>query len=182
MVLWDDVGVEYLDDLRCFWQHVELCGCSEFIDVYLRCSQSFEVSKTPLALQEFHECRGPLPMTLAETYRVSRKTVVWSSHASSIIGIVRPPVRYLVLAWTRCAPTLPTMRLDDGRQRLGSPIWLAVQKVGRSQWLYDPQGRLTDLTHFNALDAVLVDFDYQYDAAYQLIRESGDSRYDPVHV
>ena len=47
------------------------------------------------------------------------------------------------------------------------------QKVGSTRRLYNAQGQLTDLTHFNALDAVLVDFDYQYDALFQLTEESG---------
>ncbi len=49
------------------------------------------------------------------------------------------------------------------------------QKTGKSLWLYNDQGQLTDLTHFNALDAVLVDFNYDYDAAFQLIEETGTS-------
>lgn len=50
-----------------------------------------------------------------------------------------------------------------------------VQKTGSSEWLYNARGQLTDLTHFNALDAVLVDFDYEYDATSQLVEESGTS-------
>ncbi|MFO0011239.1 MAG: putative Ig domain-containing protein [Planctomycetota bacterium] len=49
------------------------------------------------------------------------------------------------------------------------------QKVGSTRWLYNAQGQLTDLTHFNALDAILVDFDYAYDAMFQLTDESGSS-------
>ncbi len=47
------------------------------------------------------------------------------------------------------------------------------QKIGSSQWLYDARGKLTELKHFNALDTILVDFDYDYDAAFQLVEESG---------
>ena len=60
-----------------------------------------------------------------------------------------------------------------------------TQKVGSSTLDYDALGRLTSLTHRNAVDAVLADYDYTYDLASQLIEESHHGQtssyeYDPT--
>ncbi len=126
-----------------------------------------------MALQEFHE----FSWTAAYDTRGNLQSVTDNS------GVVFSRIldnRNRTTTSTLSGPGMDSMRTDFTYDAVGRRTsetrfsdLAGSQKVGRSQWLYDPQGRLTDLTHFNALDAVLVDFDYQYDAAYQLIRESG---------
>jgi RHS repeat-associated protein len=56
-----------------------------------------------------------------------------------------------------------------------------AELVGRTAFDYDANGHLTDLTHRDALDAVLADYDYVFDQAEQLIEETHHgqvSRYD----
>ena len=60
-----------------------------------------------------------------------------------------------------------------------------TQLVSRSTFEYDDSGRTLDIKHLNALDDVLVDYDYTYDHADRLIAEShhGNSTtygYDPT--
>jgi RHS repeat-associated protein len=60
-----------------------------------------------------------------------------------------------------------------------------TQQVGSSVLGYDAVGRLTSLTHRNAVDAVLAEYDYAYDLASQLIEEShhgqtSSYQYDPT--
>ncbi|MCY2990852.1 MAG: hypothetical protein NTY19_23695, partial [Planctomycetota bacterium] len=57
--------------------------------------------------------------------------------------------------------------------------------VGQTTLAYDALGRLTDLTHRNAVDAVLADYDYAFDLADQLVRQvingqTSDYTYDRV--
>ncbi|QGJ71800.1 Hypothetical protein PBC10988_35090 [Planctomycetales bacterium 10988] len=54
-----------------------------------------------------------------------------------------------------------------------------------TQFDHDELGRLTDLTHTDPLGAILADYDYQYNAAHELIQESHhgetiDYTYDPA--
>ena len=46
-----------------------------------------------------------------------------------------------------------------------------TRSVSRSTFSYDPRGRLTHLTHQDAVDAVLAEYDYTFDLADQLVRE-----------
>ncbi len=74
------------------------------------------------------------------------------------------------------------LRVDFGYDAVGRRIsetrfadLAGTQKVGRSTWLTNAQGQLTDLTHFSALDAILADYDYEYDSLFQLTDETGSS-------
>jgi RHS repeat-associated protein len=46
-----------------------------------------------------------------------------------------------------------------------------TQQIGRSTFTYDANRRLSHATHFDALDAALADYDYDYDLADQLIQQ-----------
>ncbi len=47
-----------------------------------------------------------------------------------------------------------------------------TQRVGRSAMEYDDSGRTTGITHLDALDAVIADYDYVYDLANRLVQET----------
>jgi RHS repeat-associated protein len=60
-----------------------------------------------------------------------------------------------------------------------------LQAVGRSTFRYDPRGRLAELTHRDAVDAVLAEYKYTFDLADQLIRKLDQNQlseytYDPA--
>jgi RHS repeat-associated protein len=48
----------------------------------------------------------------------------------------------------------------------------ATQQISRSEFDYDAKGRLTDVMHCDALDAILADYDYVFDLADQLVQET----------
>jgi len=52
-----------------------------------------------------------------------------------------------------------------------------TQRIGSSIFDYDESGRTTGITHLDAFDAAIADYDYTYDLANQLIQETrlGDS-------
>ncbi len=47
-----------------------------------------------------------------------------------------------------------------------------TQQIGRSAFDYDAKGRLIDIVHRDALDAVFANYDYYFDAADQLVSET----------
>ena len=47
-----------------------------------------------------------------------------------------------------------------------------MQQVGSSSFEYDDSGRTTGITHLDAVDGVIADYDYVYDLANQLIQET----------
>jgi RHS repeat-associated protein len=46
-----------------------------------------------------------------------------------------------------------------------------TDRIGRSTVSFDALGRTSGITHFDAVDSVLADYDYRYDSASQLIEE-----------
>ncbi len=80
-------------------------------------------------------------------------------------------------AWQGAA--IDAIRADFTYNALGQPTELrrlagavaSAPQIGRTSFAYDAQGRLTDLTHRDAADAVLADYDYVRDLADQLIEE-----------
>jgi len=71
------------------------------------------------------------------------------------------------------------IRAEFTYNALGQPTELrrfadaaGTQAIGRTAFTYDAKHRLTDLTHLNAVDAVLADYDYVRDSADQLIEET----------
>lgn len=47
-----------------------------------------------------------------------------------------------------------------------------TQQIGGSEMDYDDSGRITDITHRDAVDAVIADYNYDYGLANQLLKES----------
>ncbi len=94
-------------------------------------------------------------------------------------------------AWQGAA--IDAIRAEFTYNALGQPTELrrlagavtGAPQIGRTSFAYDAQGRLTDLTHRDAADAVLADYDYVRDLADQLIEETHHGQtsrytYDPA--